>query len=132
LGYPIASTAVIAPLSKTFVQSIEKFAQEQSVDLVTFAKNQRKDDITKAYLARTSFTEGVLYIGKAQEKAAVFRTIHKCNAETGKPYPWISCGSSLPNHYYFYVLDEDFGPLFIKFCSYFPYEEGGHCLRSLG
>jgi len=121
LGYPIASTAVIAPLSKTFVQSIEKFAQEQSVDLVTFAKNQRKDDITKAYLARTSFTEGVLYIGKAQEKAAVFRTIHKRNAETGKPYPWISRGSALPNHYYFYVLDEDFGPLFIKFCSYFPY-----------
>jgi hypothetical protein len=25
------------------------------------------------------------------------------------------------NHYYFYLLDRDFGPLFIKFCSYFPY-----------
>nr|VFK14119.1 MAG: hypothetical protein BECKLPF1236B_GA0070989_105710 [Candidatus Kentron sp. LPFa] len=25
------------------------------------------------------------------------------------------------NHYYFYVVDEDFGPLFIKFASYFPY-----------
>lgn len=25
------------------------------------------------------------------------------------------------NHYYFYLVDEDFGPLFIKFCSYFPY-----------
>ena len=25
------------------------------------------------------------------------------------------------NHYYFYILDRDFGPLFIKFCSYFPY-----------
>jgi hypothetical protein len=77
--------------------------------------------VTEEYLARTSFTEGVLYIGKAQEKAAVFRTIHKRNAETGKPYPWISRGTALPNHYYFYLLDEDFGPLFIKFCSYFPY-----------
>ena len=23
----------------------------------------------------------------------------------------------MPNHYYFYILDRDFGPLFIKFCS---------------
>ena len=25
------------------------------------------------------------------------------------------------NVYYFYCLDRDFGPFFIKFCSYFPY-----------
>jgi hypothetical protein len=27
----------------------------------------------------------------------------------------------LCNHYYFHLVDADFGPLFIKFCSYFPY-----------
>lgn len=25
------------------------------------------------------------------------------------------------NHCYCYWLDEDFGPFFLKFCSYFPY-----------
>ena len=25
------------------------------------------------------------------------------------------------NHYYFYCIDEDFGPFVLKFCSYFPY-----------
>ena len=25
------------------------------------------------------------------------------------------------NHFYFYGIDEDFGPFFLKFCSYFPY-----------
>ena len=25
------------------------------------------------------------------------------------------------NHYYFYGIDEDFGPFFLKFCTYFPY-----------
>ena len=25
------------------------------------------------------------------------------------------------NQYYFYCVDEDFGPFFLKFCSYFPY-----------
>jgi hypothetical protein len=77
--------------------------------------------VTKEYLARCRVTEGVLFIGKAQEKARVFRTIRKKNPQTGKSYPWITRGSALPNHYYFYILDEDFGPLFIKFCSYFPY-----------
>lgn len=101
LGYPIASTAVIAPLSTAFVRSIEGFAKAQGVDVVTFAKDQRKDDLAKDYLARCTFTEGVLFIGKAQEKARVFRTIHKKNPETGKSYPWISRGSALPNHYYF-------------------------------
>ena len=25
------------------------------------------------------------------------------------------------NHFYIYAVDADFGPFFIKFCSYFPY-----------
>ena len=25
------------------------------------------------------------------------------------------------NHFYFYCYDDDFGPFFLKFCSYFPY-----------
>lgn len=25
------------------------------------------------------------------------------------------------SHYYFYCIDEDFGPFFLKFCSFFPY-----------
>ena len=27
----------------------------------------------------------------------------------------------MPNHYYFYIDDEDFGPLFLKVCSYAPW-----------
>jgi hypothetical protein len=29
--------------------------------------------------------------------------------------------TALVNHYYFYCVDRDFGPFFLKFCSYFPY-----------
>jgi hypothetical protein len=28
--------------------------------------------------------------------------------------------TAMVNHYYFYCVDEDFGPFFLKFCSYFP------------
>ena len=29
--------------------------------------------------------------------------------------------TAIVNHYYFYGIDEDFGPFFLKFCTYFPY-----------
>ena len=32
------------------------------------------------------------------------------------------------NHYYFYGVDRDFGPFFLKFCAYFPYT-GKSCLN---
>ena len=40
---------------------------------------------------------------------------------TGATYPWIVQSTGMVNHYYFYGADEDFGPFFLKFCSYFPY-----------
>jgi hypothetical protein len=36
-------------------------------------------------------------------------------------YPWAVDSSAMVNHDYFYCVDEDFGPFFLKFCSYFPY-----------
>src|SRR5262249_59084265 len=63
----------------------------------------------------------VLVVGKAQEKTPVFRTEKRRDPKTGQCYPWIVRSSAMVNHYYFYGLDEDFGPFFLKFCSYFPY-----------
>jgi hypothetical protein len=87
LGYPIASTAVIAPMTETFVRAIERFAQEQRIDIVAFEKDPRKDDVAKEYLAQYPLPEGVLFIGKAQEKASVFRTPPKEGSPVGSPLP---------------------------------------------
>jgi hypothetical protein len=120
LGVRVPSTVMIAPMSQRFVDGLERFAETEGVDLVTFEKGQRKDDVAQQYLAAFEGEEGVLFIGKAQEKASVFRTEKRRDA-AGKTYPWISRATAMPNHYYVYILDRDFGPLFIKFCSYFPY-----------
>jgi hypothetical protein len=121
LGACMPSTALIAPMSQRFVDGLEGLAITEGVDLVTFAKGQRKDDVAQDYLTAFDGDEGVLFIGKAQEKASVFRTETRRNPATGKTYPWITRTTAVPNHYYIYILDRDFGPLFIKFCAYFPY-----------
>jgi hypothetical protein len=120
LGATVPSTTVVAPMSERFVQAIERFVATEGLDLVTFEKGQRKDDVAHEYLARFEGEEGVLFVGKAQEKASVFRTEKRRDA-AGKTYPWIIRSTAMPNHYYVYILDRDFGPLFLKFCSYFPY-----------
>jgi hypothetical protein len=120
LGVRIPSTVMVAPMSRRFVEAMERFAETEGVDLVTFEKGQRKDDVAQEYLAEFEGDEGVLFIGKAQENASVFRT-EKRRRPDGSRYPWIIRSRTPVNHYYVYLVDRDFGPLFIKFCSYFPY-----------
>jgi hypothetical protein len=119
LGVRVPSTVMVAPMSERFVEAIDRFVKTEAIDLVTFEKGQRKDDLAQQYLADFTGDEGVLFVGKAQEKASVFRTEKRRDARG--VYPWIIRSTAMPNHYYFYILDKDFGPLFIKFCSYFPY-----------
>jgi hypothetical protein len=72
---------------------------------------------------RRKFTkeEGVVFIGKAQEKTPVFRTERRRNERTGGTYPWLVRSTAMVNHFYVYCVDRDFGPFFLKFSTYLPY-----------
>jgi hypothetical protein len=120
-GHLFASSALLAPISDTFIRAIEDFTQSHAIPVVPFAKGQRKDDVAAEHLTRFDQPEGVLFVGKAQEKTPVFRTEKRRHPQTGQAYPWIVRSTAMVNHYYFYCVDEDFGPFFLKFCSYFPY-----------
>ena len=120
-GQRFASTTAVAPMTEAFVRNVEEFVAAEGIDLITFEKNQRKDEVTQKYLRAFKKSEGVLYVGKAQEKARVMRTERRRCKRTGATYPWIVQSTAMVNHYYFYCVDADFGPLFVKFCSYFPY-----------
>ena len=99
----------------------ERYAQREGVDLIRFDRGERKDARTQTYLRHWHGGEGVLYIGKAQERAGVVRTERRHDPVSGASYPWLVSSTAMVNHYYVYLVDADFGPLFIKFCSYFPY-----------
>jgi len=120
-GYQFASSSLMGSMTEAFVRRIKAFAEREGVDLITFRKGQRKEDIAHEYLERFEGEEGVLFIGKAQEKASVVRTERRTNPRTGQSYAWLARSSCPVNHYYFYCVDRHFGPFFIKFCAYFPY-----------
>jgi hypothetical protein len=120
LGLPIASTAPLGKITDAFAAAIHRFARDQRVPWVDFVKGQRKDDVMHEHLARFDREEGVLFIGRAQEKTRVFRTERRRDA-AGDSYPWIVRTTGVVNQYYVYAVDADFGPFFLKFNSYFPY-----------
>jgi hypothetical protein len=120
-GHRFASSVLMDPISKAFVGKLEAFARQHAISVVTFRKGERKDDVAARYLSALQADEGVLFIGKAQEKVPVFRTERRRNAKTGATYPWLVRSTAMVNQFYVYARDRDFGPFFLKFCSYFPY-----------
>lgn len=120
-GHVYASTALMDPMAKSFVASIHEFAAAHDIDLVSFAKGQRKDEITQQRLTEFTAEQGVLYIGRAQEKSGVWRTQRRYNAATGGSYAWLVRSTAFINFFYFYCVDDDFGPFFLKFSTFFPF-----------
>ena len=119
-GQPVASSSLMGVMTNEFLAKVEAFVEQHQVPVVHFKKGQRKDDVAAEYRARFQGTEGILFLGKVQEKVNVFRT-EKRTDTTGKKYAWIVKSATPVNQFYFYGIDKDFGPFFLKFCTYFPY-----------
>jgi hypothetical protein len=123
LGMPVASTAALQKKTEGFYAEVRAFAAREGVPVVDFKAGQRKDDVMREHLARFlagGGTEGVVFIGRAQEKVSVWATTRRRDAE-GKSYPWIVRESRVVTQWYFYCRDACAGPFFLKYCGYFPY-----------
>jgi hypothetical protein len=120
-GQPLPSAALMNPMTRNFVAALDRFVARRAIPLVQFRKGERKDEVMAEHLSKFGKEEGVVFVGKAQEKTPVFRTEKRRSPKTGLPYPWIVRSTAMVNHYYVYAVDRDFGPFFLKFCSYFPF-----------
>jgi hypothetical protein len=120
-GQPLPSAALMSPISRSFVAKLEGFVAQHEIPLVQFRRGQRKDEVMAEQLRHFRHDEGVVFVGKAQEKTPVFRTEKRRSPTTGRPYPWIVKSTAMVNHYYVYAMDRNFGPFFLKFCTYFPF-----------
>lgn len=122
LGYPIPSPAIMERIGTSFRRAVTAFAEDEHLPVVRFAKHDRKIDVMRRHVAAQARTgrSGVAAIGVAQEFQNVFAsTTHEHAAGA----PWFSFykADRRVSCFYFYLWDEDFGPAFVKVCSYFPY-----------
>jgi len=123
LGFPIASPAIFDQIGGRFRRAVASFAQSNGIPVVRFAKGDRKIEVMGPHL-RAAAAGGVsrVAIGVAQEFASVFTGTRR-EGDGGGGVPWFSFAKAdrRVTCYYFYLWDEDFGPAFVKVCSYFPY-----------
>ncbi len=111
----------MAPMSHAFVKAIHDFAKHEGVEIVAFANGQRKDEVTRERLKDFSATEGVLYIGKAQERFARDFRVIKISVSLQPALSLADRSSVMCNHYYFYLVDQGLWPAVRQVSSYFPY-----------
>ena len=120
MGFPIPSPMLLAPVSEAFRARVEKFAEERGLTIVSFAPGEEKDETARAHLAKFDKHSGVVLIGKAQEKTSGYTARRKDHGT--KVWFDYSRRDVFVTHYYFYILDEEFGMFFIKICTYFPFD----------
>jgi len=119
LGYVIPSPSILRDLTVAYKGAVEAFAEQEGIEVIQFERHVRKDDVVAAYRQGYAKPEGVVVIGVAQEKAQAFKASKRTAGKlVGFDYSRVSV---FVNHTYFYLEDEEFGPAFIKVCSYAPY-----------
>src|SRR5260370_9880149 len=100
-------------ISKTFVAALEAFARQEKIPVIPFRKGQRKDDVAAEQRKKFQKTEGVVFIGKAQEKTPVFRTERRRSETTGGTYRGLVRSTAMRTHFYISCVAGDYGAFFL-------------------
>jgi len=122
-GYPIPSPAALGKIGRQLVTDIEQFVARHSIPVVRFGKKDSKEKAAAPYLerARAEGRDGVVLVGIAQEKADAWKGWKTRGGTPAHPHFCFRRQAVFVNHYYFYIVDPDFGPCFFKLCTYAPF-----------
>ena len=128
LQMPIASPAVIEKIGNRFRREVKAFAKDNRIPILSLRKpdrtrwDDRKLDHVRPYLDRAERAGryGVVAIVTAQEFQWVFSATKRTGTNGGVWFDWTKTERRV-GIYYFYIYDREFGPSFIKICTYFPY-----------
>ena len=121
-GFPIPSPAVLGKIGRGYVDAINRFRLEQDIPIVRFKKGDVKEDIAREYFKRAERDGrfGVVLIGVAQEKTSAWRG-WRDGGRDQHPHFVFARQTVFVNQYYFYILDPEWGPAFIKTVAYAPF-----------
>jgi len=113
---PIPSPVVLGQVTERFREAVKELAEREQIPIYQFRHKERKDDVANQIRQQRGVRDAIVFVGVAQEKTQAFsgKKIHGQFEFTRDKTVYV-------NHYYFYIDDQDFGPLFIKVCSYAPW-----------
>lgn len=116
-GHPVPSPALFEQMTRDWVVRIERFAAEQDLPLIRFERGERKEERVRPLFEKAADREGVVAVGVAQERASSWWSSRAKGADPGA----FGRRTVFVLHHYLYLVDREWGPAFIKFCSYAPF-----------
>lgn len=116
LGKPVPSPAILGQITEKFRNAVKAVAEQGQIPIHEFERKEDKDETGNKFRRQRGTRDGIVFIGVAQEKARAFS-----GTKVDGQFQFERDKTVYVNHYYFYIDDEDFGPLFIKVCSYAPW-----------
>ncbi len=108
------------------VTELEALAANSGVPVVRFKMGESKEDIARPFQDEVAAAgrPGLVLVGKAQERTSAWRGyVDDTHAGHRPSHPHMAWRrhSSVPDHWYFYFADHEWGPAFLKVCTYAPY-----------
>jgi hypothetical protein len=125
-GYRIPSPAGLAKNHDRLGVELDALVAAHDLAVVRFKRGQDKEDFARPFqdAAAAAGRPGIVLVGKAQERTSAWRGFTDASHPSHRPrHPHFAYRrmSSVPDHWYFYLWDDDWGPAFIKLCRYAPY-----------
>ncbi len=113
------------PLREELRQHAERLAQEHglAIEFIRSAGAFRKEDRIRAILAERGVQPGLVHLFAAMEPCAAFTPWH--DKVTGKTTLRYKDGKCL--HYYFYLIDEEFGLCYLRVPTWAPFRLQFYC-----
>jgi hypothetical protein len=122
-GFPVPSPACLQQIGDGFRRSVASFADANHIPVVRLKSADRNIDVMRRYLdsAARQGRSQVAAIGVAQEPQRVFISRQRDTDPSKPPQFSFDKKDRRVTVYYFYLYDADFGPAFIKVCTYCPW-----------
>src|SRR5262249_51416740 len=122
-GFKVLSAACLQQIGDAFRRRVVSFAEANHIPLVGLKAADRNIDVMRPYLDRAAATgrSQVAAIGVAQELQRVFLARKRDTDPSRPPQFSFDKKDRRVTVYYFYLWDADFGPAFIKVCTYCPW-----------
>ncbi len=121
-GGTIPSPAILGQIGRGYAEQINAFAAANEIPVVRFAKSDVKEDVARKHMQKAEREDrtGVVMLGIAQEKAFAWRG-WRDGGRDAHPHFEFARQAVFVNHFYWYILDPEWGPSFVKTNAYAPY-----------
>jgi hypothetical protein len=125
-GFPIPSPVVLTRNHDRLVGEVDRFVKASALTVVRFRKGDVKEDIARPFqeAAAAAGRPGVVLVGKAQERMEAWVGYKDSASRLGTdrhPHFAFSRQAKVPDHWYFYLHDDQWGPVLVKLAPFAPY-----------